>query len=81
MAPKTTPQPATLSRTVLNILYDQHHYCAESTRKKKQRGCPNSLPTAALGITPVPRHLPSVKNVSEQVRILYQVEGYQVTSY
>ena len=54
---------ATLARTTAaqNILY-----CVRLLRRTAR--CPNSLPIAAQGTTPVPRHPPSVKNVSDQVR-------------
>lgn len=42
--------------------------CVRLLRRKKRKRCPNSRPIHALGTTPVPRHPPSVKSVSEQVR-------------
>ena len=57
------PTTATLARTTAaqNILY-----CVRLLRRTAR--CPNSPPIAAQGTTPVPRHPPSVKNVSDQVR-------------
>ena len=57
-------------RTRLDVLYDH-------TTTAQNRACPNSPLTAALGTTPVPRHLLSVKNVSEQVRTV--LPGWGVT--
>ena len=43
---------------------------AAAEQKGKEKKCPSSRPTAGLGTTPVPRHRPSVKSVSNQVRTL-----------
>ena len=42
--------------------------CVRLLRRKKRKKCPNLRPIDALGTTPVPRHLLSVKSVSDQVR-------------
>jgi hypothetical protein len=43
-------------------------YTCTITAQEPKTRCPNSPPIATLRTIPVPRHPPSVKNVSEQVR-------------